>query len=68
MKTNVGTPDRIARVLLGIALLSMLVLVQGPWKWAGLAGIVPLLTAAFGYCPLYSLFGLSTCPASPRPS
>ena len=62
MKANVGTADKVVRVLIGLALLSLLVLVEGPWKWLGLAGIVPLATAAFGYCPLYSLLGMSTCP------
>jgi Protein of unknown function (DUF2892) len=62
MKANVGSADKVVRVLIGLALLSLLVLMEGPWKWLGLAGIVPLATAALGYCPLYSLLGMSTCP------
>jgi len=62
MKANVGTADKVVRVLIGLALLSLLVLVEGPWRWLGLVGIVPLATAALGYCPLYSLLGMSTCP------
>lgn len=61
MKRNVGTPDQIFRVILGLALLSLLLLVEGPWRWAGLVGVVPLATAAFGFCPLYAALGLSTC-------
>jgi Inner membrane protein YgaP-like, transmembrane domain len=61
MKRNVGTPDQIFRVVLGFALLSLLVLIDGPWRWAGLVGIVPLATAVFGFCPLYAILGLSTC-------
>ncbi len=32
------------------------------WNWLGWIGIVPLLTAAIGNCPAYSLLGVSTCP------
>lgn len=59
-KTNVGTIDRIARVLIGLALLALtLTGTIGVWGWIG---VVPLLTAAIGNCPLYSVLGLSTCP------
>jgi Protein of unknown function (DUF2892) len=59
-KTNVGTIDRIARVVLGLALLALtLAGTIGVWGWIG---IVPLLTAALGTCPLYSVLALSTCP------
>ena len=34
----------------------------GPWNWLGWIGVVPIATALFGVCPLYSLVGLSTCP------
>ena len=59
-KTNVGTADRIARVVLGLVLIGLtLGGVIGPWGWVG---VVPLLTAAIGSCPLYSVFGISSCP------
>jgi hypothetical protein len=38
---------------------------ESPWHWVGLLGIVPLLTAAIGSCPLYTILGLSTRPARP---
>lgn len=60
MKPNVGTADRIVRVLAGLALLSLLGLIEGPWKWLGLVGFLPLITAAVGFCPLYTLLGIST--------
>ena len=63
MKKNVGTIDKVLRVVLGFALLAYVVLGSGSLRFIGLVGIVPLLTALVGYCPLYSLFGLSTCPA-----
>lgn len=61
MEQNVGSADRILRVLLGLALLPMLLWVEGPLGWLGLIGLVPLGTAIVGWCPLYRLFGASTC-------
>jgi fatty acid desaturase len=59
-KSNVGTVDRIARVLLGVVLIALtLTGAIGAWGWVG---VVPLLTAALGSCPLYSVLGFSTCP------
>jgi len=60
---NVGTIDRILRVVLGLALLAYLVLGSSSLRFIGLVGIVPLLTALVGHCPTYTLFGFSTCPA-----
>lgn len=59
-KSNVGSIDRILRVVLGLALIAMtLTGTIGAWGWIG---VVPLLTAALGSCPLYSVLGMSTCP------
>ena len=63
MKANVGSVDRIIRVLLGLVILSGFFLLDGKARWLGLIGIVPILTASMGFCPLYPLLGLSTCPA-----
>ncbi len=60
MPKNVGSADRVLRVLFGLALLSLLVLVDSSWRWLGLIGFVPLLTAALGSCPAYTIFGLRT--------
>jgi hypothetical protein len=60
---NIGTIDRIVRVVLGLTLLAYLVLGSSSLRFIGLVGIVPLLTALVGRCPMYTLFGLSTCPA-----
>jgi hypothetical protein len=64
MSKNVGALDRVVRVLVGLGALSLVVLLEGNLRWAGLIGIVPLATAVLGYCPLYSLFGFKTCPAA----
>ncbi|MEW5862760.1 MAG: DUF2892 domain-containing protein [Pseudomonadota bacterium] len=62
MKANVGTVDRVLRIVAGLVLLSAVFLVEGNARWWGLIGIVPIATALAGYCPLYALLGLSTCP------
>jgi hypothetical protein len=64
MIRNEANWDRAVRVVLGLALLSMAL--TGPHNAWGLVGIVPLATGLAGYCPLYQLVGVSTCPA-PRP-
>ncbi len=64
LKKNMGTIDRILRLVLGVVLL-------GAWylypdmsgrNWL-LIGIIPLVTALISSCPLYSIFGWSTCPS-----
>lgn len=58
--------ERVIRVLLGLGLLSLLVVGPVPgWGLAGLIGLVPLATGILGSCPLYTLFGFSTCPVKP---
>ena len=67
MKRNIGTADRVIRFLLGLGLLGAIFLVEGSIRWFGLIGLVPLLTAMVGTCPLYSLLRLSTRPtATPK--
>lgn len=59
MKANVGTLDRILRVLVGVLLIGLsLGGVIGLWGWIGL---VPLATGFLRFCPLYPLLGISTC-------
>ena len=59
MKLNEGTVDRILRVLVGIIILSLaFVGPKTPWAYLG---IVPLLTGAIGFCPLYAILGITTC-------
>ena len=62
MKTNVGKIVRALRVLLGLALLAFAYFSGHPYAWIGYIGIVPLVTAIIGNCPVYSLFGISSCP------
>ena len=62
MTRNVGSIDRILRIVAGLVLLALTYL--GTIGWWGLIGFVPLGTALFGFCPLYTLFGMNTCSAS----
>jgi len=58
-KTNEGTIDRVLRVIVGLALISIVFVgPQTPWGWVGL---VPLLTGLVGTCPLYTVLGIRTC-------
>lgn len=62
MKQNVGGIDKGVRIAAGLALLAFAAFGEGSLRWVGLLGVVPLLTAVFGFCPLYALVGMSTCP------
>lgn len=62
MQMNIGGTDKVVRVLIGLALLSLLFLLKGQARWFGLIGLVPLVTAFTGFCPLYTLVGVNTCP------
>ena len=64
MKTNIGRIDRIARVVVGLALIAATLSgAIGLWGWIG---IVPLATALIGFCPAYRIFGFSSCPIGQR--
>lgn len=58
MKTNVGSLDRTARIIIGLLILAAGFYFQ---NWFGLIGIIPLGTALLGWCPAYLPFGISTC-------
>jgi hypothetical protein len=59
---NVGGIDRILRIVVGLLLIALAYTGQiGSWGWIG---VVPLATGLFRMCPLYSLFGMNTCPLS----
>lgn len=64
-KTNASGLDRVIRALLGLGLISLVYFgPQTPWGWLG---IIPLFTAAVGWCPLYQLFGITTCKTPLKP-
>lgn len=71
MTTNVGTIDRIIRLVLGIVLLAA-PFVSGMALFASpvatvisvILGLVMIGTSAMKFCPLYRLFGIRTCSLS----
>lgn len=75
MKANIGTVDRVVRVIVGLAIIGVGIYFR---SWWGLIGLAPLLTATVRFCPAYVPFGLSTCrkaaqkpgetPAGPKPA
>ena len=57
MKINVGSADRVIRIIVGVAICA------AGWyyhSWWGLIGLVPIATAAIGWCPAYLPFKIST--------
>jgi hypothetical protein len=54
---NMGNTDRIIRLVVGIALLAWGYVEH---NWLGAIGLVPLATAAIGWCPAYLPFGIKT--------
>jgi hypothetical protein len=57
MKGNLGSLDRIVRFILGVVIIAGGLYLQ---TWFGVVGVVLVLTAALGFCPLYVPFGIST--------
>lgn len=58
MNANVGSADRIVRIVIGLGLLGAGVALHSFW---GLVGLLPVATGLFRFCPAYSLLGISTC-------
>ena len=57
---NVGGIDKTLRIIIGLVLIALVFVgPQTVWGWVGLA---PLVTGLFGFCPLYKILGLNTCP------
>lgn len=60
MTANVGSTDRIIRIVVGLALI-VWALMGGPtWAWIG---VLPLVTGLMRVCPAYSILGMNTCGA-----
>jgi hypothetical protein len=61
METNVGGVDRIVRIVVGLALLSLVFVIDGANRWWGLVGLPLLATGLLRWCPAYLPFGIKTC-------
>lgn len=57
MQCNMGRTDRVIRAIVGLVLIALGVIFN---SWWGAIGLIPLATAATGWCPAYWPFGLST--------
>lgn len=64
MKINVGTTDRVLRVVIGAVLIGLAA--TETIGWWGYIGVVPLATGLFRFCPAYGLLGMNTCPMKAR--
>lgn len=59
MKKNIGGTERIIRVVVGLAIVSLAFIgPASPWAFLGL---IPVLTGLIGWCPPYALLGINTC-------
>ncbi len=58
MKCNVGKTDKIVRWIIGIVAIALGVYFK---NWWGAVGLIPIVTASISLCPIYAIFGLSTC-------
>ena len=56
MKKNMSNLDRVIRIVVGVAILSLILFLSGGIRWIGLLGLIPLVTGIFGFCPLYAIF------------
>ncbi len=61
MTQNIGNTERVIRIIAGLAILSLILFLEGNARWWGLIGLVPITTAIFGYCPPYAMLGINTC-------
>ena len=57
MVRNVGTIERVARLVLGVLILGLYGALDAPWKYLALVGLIPLASALTGFCPVYAVLG-----------
>ena len=60
VQRNIGPADRSIRMVVGLVLLALVFV--GPRSAWGYLGLIPLVTALVGSCPLYTLLGIDTSP------
>ena len=70
MTKNVGGVEQKIRLVLGVMALGVAVFGGLP-TWAmvvtGVVGVIALVTGSARYCPVWTLFGVNTCPLKHRP-
>ncbi|GAA5520215.1 hypothetical protein Asal01_00146 [Fodinibius salicampi] len=57
MKTNISKTDTIIRLIIAVIFIAYGIMYQ---SWWGLVGVIPLMTALIGVCPIYGMLGFST--------
>lgn len=60
MEKNIGHADKVIRIIVGLAILSLFFILEGNSRWFALIGLGPILTTFIGWCPAYTLIGIST--------
>lgn len=60
MTHNIGTTEKVIRIILGVALLSLIYILSGPMRWVGLVGAVLIVTALISWCPISAVLGINT--------
>ncbi|MBE0407058.1 YgaP family membrane protein [Psychrobacter sp. AOP22-C1-22] len=58
MEMNIGSTERLLRIIVGVVIIGLGLYFQ---SWWGVIGLVPLLTGLFRFCPLYRVLGMNTC-------
>ena len=59
MKINIGSIDRVSRIIIGVVILTLTALnIIGPWGWLAIGLII---SGVLRNCTLYSLLGINTC-------
>jgi hypothetical protein len=61
VEKNIGSTEKVIRIVVGLAILSLVFLLEGPSRWFGLIGLGPILTALIGWCPAWTVLGINTC-------
>ena len=66
MKCNVGWHDRAARIIIGLAIIAAIFVWEADVRWLALIGLIPILTAIGGWCPVYEVLGMTTDTTAKR--
>jgi len=65
MVKNIGTADRVIRLVIGLVIIAAGIYFK---SWWGLLGLVSVGTALVSFCGLYTLLGISTCKRAQQDS
>lgn len=66
MKKNVGSIDKIVRLILAVALFSLFFILEGNARYWALTGLIPLVTGLINFCPIWSVCKVNTAPSDPK--